>query len=70
MKLVTTNGCSICTAVKRILKDKGLECEYYTSQDANGSQIVYKSGLRQMPIMEYNEEYFSGFDVLKKVKEM
>lgn len=70
MKLVVTNGCSVCTAVKRILTANNIECEYYTTSDANGSQIVSKSGLRKMPIMECNGEYLCGFDVLKKVKEM
>lgn len=70
MKLVVSNGCSICTAVKRILTANNIKCEYLSPQDAEGSQIVSESGMRELPVLELDGDYYSGMNVLKKVKTM
>ena len=70
MKLVTTVGCSICSAVKKIIMTEKYECAFMTPQDKEGSEIIKMCGARELPVLEYNGAYYTGINALKKIKSL
>jgi glutaredoxin len=65
IKLYTSPSCSHCQALKVYLKSKRIEYQEIdiTVDQDSFSEAVTKSGAMQLPIIEYNEKYISGFNI-------
>jgi len=65
LKIYTSPSCSHCQVLKSYLKSKGIEYQEIdiTIDQDSFSEAVTKSGAMQLPIIEYNEKYISGFNI-------
>ena len=70
IKVYSKPNCIKCEMVKRYLIDKGVKFkEINVFQDAEALAMLRDSGYSEMPVVDVNGEFHTGFrpDVLSKV---
>ena len=69
IKVYSLSGCGKCNILKRLLDVKGIE--YETIQDmAEIRKVAEAIGTVELPIMRFNDLYYSGTEALEKVQGM
>ena len=70
IKVYSKPNCMQCEFSKKYLKDKGIEFkEINVFKDAEALAMLRDEGFSQMPVVDVNGEFHTGFrpDVLSKV---
>ncbi len=58
------NGCGHCDSAKALLKKNGIEFEFIdVMSDSDGLALIKSLGYRQVPVMEYEGDWFTLKDI-------
>ena len=71
IKIYSTPTCPFCYVLKNYLKEKGFEFEEIdiSKETAKREELIKKTGLATLPVVEINGQLIVGFDK-KKIDEI
>jgi len=68
IKVYSTETCSNCDLIKKLLKKSGKEFQDIDINNIDIRELVKKSNKMMLPIIEIDEEYFTFLEAMEKLK--